>query len=101
MDLLCFRDSLFVSIKHAEIIQNRCDIGMFRPQFSFVNLQSTQVIWFGAFAAPGFSADESDIVQQRAEIGEGQFGQLRSGISWWGRSLLPRLRQRATNSAIG
>ena len=57
---------------------------MFRPELVLVNLESTQVVWLGGFGAACFAADESNIVQQRTEIREGQFGDLRSG----GNSLL-------------
>src|SRR4029453_3792712 len=57
---------------------------MFRPELVLVNFESTQVVWLGGFGAACFAADESSIVQQRTEIREGQFGDLRSG----GNSLL-------------
>ena len=68
MNLLRLRKTLLVCIKDAEIIQYGSDIGMFRPELAFVNLKSTEVVWFSGGAAAGFAAHKSNIVQQRAEI---------------------------------
>ena len=68
MNLLRLGKTPLVCIKDAEIIQDRSDIGMFRAKLAFVNLKSTEVVWFSGGAAAGFAAHKSNIVQQGAEI---------------------------------
>ena len=68
MNLFRFGKTLLVCIKDAEIIQHRGDIGMFRPELGFVDLESTEIVWFSCGAAAGFAAHKSNIVQQGAEI---------------------------------
>src|SRR5207247_11029430 len=82
MNLFCFGKTLFVCVKDAEIVQHRGDIGMFRPELRFVNLESAQVVWFSRGGAAGFASDKSNIVQQCAEFRNRQVGQLRSRCDW-------------------
>src|SRR5438132_7487228 len=70
MNLFRFGKTLLVCIKDAEIVQHRGDIGMFRPELRFVNLEGAQVVWFSRRGAAGFAAAKSNIVQQCAEIGK-------------------------------
>src|SRR5215216_2489053 len=78
MNLFRFGKTLLACIKDAEIVQHRGDIGMFLSELRFVNLEGAQVVWFSGPGAAGFAADKSNVVQQCAEIGKGQAGQLRS-----------------------
>src|SRR5438132_11421345 len=68
INLFRLRKTLLVCIKDAEIIQYGSDIGIFRPELAFVNLKSTELVWFSGGAAAGLAAYKSNIVQQRAEI---------------------------------
>src|SRR5437667_288635 len=56
MNLFRLRKTLLVCIKDAEIIQYGSDIGMFRPELAFVNLKSTEVVWFSGGAAAGLAS---------------------------------------------
>src|SRR5437667_9094260 len=69
MRLLRFLETSLVRVKNAEIIHNGSDIGMFFAEMFFINFKRVQVVGLGRFLAAGFSIDESDVIEERAEVG--------------------------------
>ena len=49
MRFLSLGVTLLVRVKNSEVIQNRSDIGVLRPELFFVNLKRVQIIRFGRF----------------------------------------------------
>ena len=58
----------FVRVEDSQVIEDGCDIGMFRTQLLFVNLKRVQIIRLRRLLATRFPEDQRDIVQHRAQI---------------------------------
>src|SRR4051812_19642316 len=80
MRFLGFGETALVRVKDREIIQDRSDVGMLRAELFFINIERVQVIGLGRFLPPSLPINESDVVEDGAEIRIGNIRQPGAGF---------------------